>query len=87
MFTWNIGSLLNGDSVQCNVLVTVEDYADTFNDAAISGAVTDPNPGNNTGSAQIIELAPAIPAMSFGGMLLMIMLLAGIGVFVLRRFV
>lgn len=88
VFTWNIGSLLNGASAVCNVLVNIVNPDDTLNDAGISGAVNDPDPRNDSAGAEIPEqMAEAIPTISFGGMLFMVLVLCGVGVFVLRRFV
>jgi uncharacterized repeat protein (TIGR01451 family) len=83
--TWTIGSLLNGASATCHILVQVDDINDSMNTASISGAVTDPNPGNDVGSAGIEQLAEAIPVIGFRGMVLMVLLLGVAGFCVLRR--
>jgi hypothetical protein len=85
LLTWTIGSLLNGASATCHIVVQVDDINDSMNTASISGAVTDPNPGNDVGSAAIEQLAEAIPVIGFKGMVLMVLLLGVAGLVVLRR--
>ena len=85
-WTWNVGGLLNGGNETCNIEVDVLDPSDTANDAAVTANENDPNTGNNNGSATIPDFGGPIPTLGTTGTILLIVLIAGIGLVVLRRF-
>ena len=85
-WTWNIGGLLNGGNETCNIEVDVLDPSDTANDAAVTANENDPNTGNNNGSATIPDFGGPIPTLGTTGTILLIVLIAGIGLVVMRRF-
>ncbi|MEN8164445.1 MAG: proprotein convertase P-domain-containing protein [Acidobacteriota bacterium] len=86
VWTWPVGNLLNGASATCDMLVTVIDPADTFNNATVAGAGADTNPGNDSDSAGIPEQMPeAIPTIGFVGMMVLLLLVASAGFFLIRR--
>ncbi len=85
ILTWTIGDLVNGASATCNISVSIDDAGNTLNTATISGAVTDPNPGNDSAAASIQQQIEAIPTVGFRGLALMALLVGIVGLIVLRR--
>jgi uncharacterized repeat protein (TIGR01451 family) len=85
-WTWNVGGLLNGGNETCDIEVDVLDPADTTNDASASGDQNDPNGANNSSSATIPDFGGPIPTLGTTGTILLIVLIAGIGLVVMRRF-
>ncbi|MCB1008266.1 MAG: DUF11 domain-containing protein [Acidobacteria bacterium] len=91
-WTWNIGNLAASASVVCTITVLVGDVApgDVVNSATVASDLTDPQPGDNTGSA-IVTVGQAIPdwveipTLSTAGLLALLVLIAGAGLTLLRR--
>jgi len=84
-WTWNILGLAAGANVTCNIEVDVIDAGDTANVADVSGDQADPNTGNNTSTAGIPAFGGPIPTLGTAGILLLTILIAGVGLFVMRR--
>jgi uncharacterized repeat protein (TIGR01451 family) len=84
-WTWTIGTLTNGDSVTCNIDVDVLDFGDTTNVATVSGATTDPNGSNDSSTAVLQPFGGPIPTLGGTGILLLVILIAGVGLFLVRR--
>jgi len=83
VWTWMVGNLINGGSASCDILVTIVDPADTINvaSAGVPGA-----PSVDSNPAGIPEQAPeAIPTIGFVGMMALFLLMAGAGLFLIRR--
>jgi uncharacterized repeat protein (TIGR01451 family) len=85
-WTWNVGGLLNGGNETCDINVDILDPTDTTNDASASADQNDPNGANNSGSATIPDFGGPIPTLGTTGTILLIVLIAGIGLVVMRRF-
>lgn len=91
-WTWNIGALAASSSVVCSITVVVGDAppGDVVNTATVTSDLTDPEPADNTGSA-VITVAQGvpdfveIPTLSRAGLLALLVLLAGAGLWLLRR--
>jgi uncharacterized repeat protein (TIGR01451 family) len=84
--TWTIGTLANAASATCDINVTVATPGSIVNTASIVTTSTDPNPGNNTGTASVVGgVAIAVPLVNQLGLLLMIVLVGGVGVWIYRR--
>jgi uncharacterized repeat protein (TIGR01451 family) len=84
-WTWTIGGLVAGNDVSCNITVDVIDFGDTANVATVAGDQNDPNGGNNSSTANIQQFGGPIPTLGTTGAVLLIILMAGIGVVVMRR--
>jgi len=85
-WTWNIGGLVNGGNETCNIEVDVVDPTDTENDAEVTADQNDPMTLNNSDSAEIPDFRGSIPTLGTTGTILLIVLIAGIGLVVMRRF-
>ena len=84
-WTWAVGGLASGAGVACNIEVNIIDAANTTNVADVSGDQPDPNTGNNTATAQIPPFAGPIPTLGIAGIMLLTILIAGVGIFLMRR--
>lgn len=84
-WTWNIGGIVNGGIVMCDIDVDVTDPANTTNVADVSGTLNDPDPSNNTSTAVVQPFNGPIPTLGTAGVLLLIGLMAGIGIVAMRR--
>jgi len=84
-WTWNIGGLIAGGLETCAITVDIVDPAGTANVANGAADQNDPNPGNNTSTAQLPPFGGPIPTLGTTGILLLIVLIAGVGLFVIRR--
>jgi len=91
-WTWNIGALAASSSVVCTITVVVADVppGDVVNSATVVSDLTDPEPADNTDSATITvgQGVPdwvEIPTLSPVGLLALLVLLAGAGLWLLRR--
>lgn len=85
-WTWNVGGLIAGGFDVCNITVDIVDPTDTANVADVTGDQNDPNTGNNSSTAQLQPFGGPIPTLSTAGILLLIVLVAGVGLFAVRRF-
>lgn len=85
-WTWNVGGLVAFDSAVCDIMVNIVDPGNTANVANVTANQTDPNMGNNTSTAQLQPYGGPIPTLSTAGILVLIVLVAGIGLFAIRRF-
>ncbi len=84
--TWTIGALANAASATCSINVTVATAGNIVNTASIVTTSTDPNAANNAGTASVVGgVAIAVPLVSQLGLLLMIVLVGGVGVWLYRR--
>jgi len=86
-WTWNLGALANGAFDVCHINVNIVDPDDTTNVANVTADQTDPDTGNNASTAQLQPFGGPIPTLGTTGILVLIVLVAGVGLFVLRRFV
>jgi len=85
-WTWAVGALANGASATCTIDVDITDPGDTTNVADVTGGQNDPNPSNDTATAQLPPYGGPIPTLGTAGILLLIGLMAGCGLVALRRF-
>ena len=86
-WTWNLGSLANGNSAMCTINVAIVDSMNTGNTADVTGDQTDPNTSDNSASSALPAFQNAIPTLGTAGVVLLIVLLAGVGLFIMRRMV
>jgi uncharacterized repeat protein (TIGR01451 family) len=84
-WTWNVGGLMAGAFDVCNVTVDIIDAGNTANVADAVADQNDPNMGNNTSTAQLPPFGGPIPTLGTTGILLLIVLVAGVGLFFMRR--
>lgn len=84
-WTWNLGGLANGASDVCNIEVSILDPANTANTAEVTADQTDPNSGNNSSTTSVPDFGGPIPTLGSGGIALLIVLIAGVGLFLVRR--
>ena len=84
-WTWPIGALVNGGVVSCNIEVNILDPANTANTAEVSADQNDPNTANNSGTAAQPPFGGPIPTIGAAGVMLLILLIAGVGLFLVRR--
>lgn len=85
-WTWNVGDLMAGANTTCIITVDIIDPANTDNTADVTGRQNDPNLGNNTAMAQIPPFGGPIPTLGTSGIVLLVVLIAGVGFFLMRRF-
>jgi uncharacterized repeat protein (TIGR01451 family) len=85
-WTWNIGALANGVAVSCDISVDIVDPANTANVADVAGSQNDPNGSNNSATAPLPPFGGPIPTIGTTGKVLLVILIAGIGLFLMRRF-
>jgi len=66
-WTWNAGSLVNGASASCNLMVEIADQTCTFvtNSVAVTGGTADLDPSNNTASFSNPGLGEQVQDPSF----------------------
>jgi len=82
-WTWMVGNILNGGSAGCDILVSIVDPMDTLN---VASAGVPGGPSVVSDPAGIPEQAPeAIPTIGFVGMAALFLLMAGAGLFLIRR--
>lgn len=81
--TWNIGTLMSGTSVSCNVTVNVNAGGTLTNNAGIEADGQDPVLANNFARASVRGVS-GIPTLSIAGTLVLISLLAAAALWVLR---
>jgi uncharacterized repeat protein (TIGR01451 family) len=84
-WTWNVGALTAGDFEVCNITVDILDPANTVNVANAVATQNDPNTGNNASTTQLPPFGGPIPTLSTAGILVLIALVAGVGLFLMRR--
>lgn len=84
-WTWNVGGLVAGAFDVCNITVNVIDFGDTVNVADGAANENDPDPGNNTSTAQLPTYGGPIPTLGGLGLLVLFGLIAGSGLMLLRR--
>jgi len=85
-WTWNVGALMAGDFDVCNITVDIVDPGDTVNVADATADQNDPDMGNNTSTTPLQPFGGPIPTLGMAGIVVLIVLIAGIGLFVMRRF-
>lgn len=87
--TWNVGTVVNGDSATCNVTGTVDAPQGTVvvNDASATSDNNDPTPGNETAAISVLvqQSVLEIPTLSQLGLALLLLLLAATALWLLRR--
>lgn len=88
-WTWTIGTLANGASATCDLVVEVVPGANGLieNTATVSGNESDPTAANDSATASAIASSkiPGIPVLGQTGAGLLIMLLAAGGLLMLTR--
>ncbi len=89
--TWNVGTLADGATTNCDVVVTVSDLGTIENGATISATTVDPNPANDSasvtvGGAGALPDSVPVPTLDRLGLLLAGLLLIGLGLVAVRRF-
>jgi large repetitive protein len=83
-----LGTIASGGSASITLVVhTTSGSSGTTitNTATVSSAVTDPVPGNNSSTASTTVGATPIPALSYGGLGLLALLLGACGMWLYRR--
>jgi uncharacterized repeat protein (TIGR01451 family) len=84
-WTWSVGALANGAAETCNIEVSIVDPANTDNLADCVGDQNDPNSANNSSSTTMPDFGGPIPTLGSAGIMLLILLIAGVGLFLVRR--
>jgi len=85
-WTWNVGGLIAGGFDVCNITVDIVDSDDTVNVANVTCDQNDPDMGNNASTTQMQPFGGPIPTLSTTGIFVLIILVAGVGLFAMRRF-
>ncbi len=83
--SWSVPTLAAGASFTCNVTVAVVLGGDLSATAAVSTVSVDPDLSNNSASLVIGTGVVPVPSLSHLGLLLLALLLAGGGLWVVRR--
>jgi uncharacterized repeat protein (TIGR01451 family) len=82
-----LGTIVNGGSAVYHIYVDLPRAdATIINSASVSGDQADPNPGNNTAEETTDLVAIPIPTLQGAGLTLLVLLMAGLGWVVIRRF-
>ena len=84
-WTWNLGALANGAFDTCTITVDIVDPGNTANVADASATQNDPDPSNNSSTAQLPPFGGPIPTLGSLGLFLLVGLIAGSGLILLRR--
>jgi len=91
-WTWNIGGLLNGATVACNVTVAVDPLFEGMvsNTASVTADQPDPSPGNETSTVDLFVEGPVtnpleIPTLGTIGFAVLALLLVAGAVYLIRR--
>ena len=74
-----------GASSTCNIVVAVVAAGDIIVTASVTSATPDPNLVNNSAELVVGFLAVQVPTLGLFSMLLIGLLLAGVGLVVIRR--
>ncbi|MCB1609921.1 MAG: DUF11 domain-containing protein, partial [Xanthomonadales bacterium] len=83
--SWSVPSLAVGASSTCNIVVAVVAAGDIIVTASVTSATPDPNLVNNSAELVVGFLAVQVPTLGLFSMLLIGLLLAGVGLVVIRR--
>ena len=82
--TCNVGSILNGANATITITATAgTTLTSTANTATVTSTSTDPDPANNSSTTNVV-IAEAIPTLSPGSLLFLVLFLGAAGVFVMR---
>lgn len=86
-FTWNIGTVMGGANVSCDVVCTVDTDAtgNLVNSVSVTATTGDPDISNNTDAAPLTVQQVGIPTLGGIGMMLLGALIAMGAVLVLRQ--
>ncbi len=85
--TWIIPTLANGANISCEILVAFVGLGDVINTVTAFGAEPDPNLANNTDTDVATANALPIPALNGFTLAALAALMAGLGLWMRRRYV
>jgi len=86
VLTWSVGTLVAGAMASCTLTVEVVNFSDLLiNTASADSDATDTNTGNNSAGSQENGAIPTIPTLGPLGLFVLLLALASVGGWRLRR--